>query len=213
MVHIRAILSNDSDTGPWTFDGRDQRLTMNAATLAPALITSSTQGAPVVTVPAGQKRTVEMYFPPPAGVKTDNVTGFDLLWRVRTSARTVAERTPFERREIEPQPRYAVSVGLGLGWGPLWWYDPYYYPFFGYAYPPVIHFGVGPYYGYRGYRHRAYAGGFHGPAIAPPAAALPPNRAFRSVPALPPSMPAQPRISAPVPSVPRQPQMSAPARR
>jgi len=53
---------------------------------------------------------------------------FDLLWQVNTPERTVASRTSFDRMDKAPEVAYATPVGwpLWAGYGPYWWYDPFY---------------------------------------------------------------------------------------
>jgi hypothetical protein len=220
-VHVGVTLSNDQDKGAWTFDAREQWfLAPGAPPVSPALISSST-ATDAVTVPPGQEQTLDLYFRPSAGFKGDELRSFDVLWSVRTPSRVVTERTPFERED--PRAGYrvvpSVSVGLGVGYGSAWWYDPFYYPYFGYPYP-VRYGGYYPSYPnwYPAYVP-TYRTRFVEPMAAPPASRRPsPAAPFAS----PPAMPSRPHMSAPAsspppappaPSVPSQPNISAPAPR
>jgi hypothetical protein len=220
-VHVGVTLSNDQDQGAWTFDAREQwLLAPGAPPVSPALISSSAATEPV-TVGPGQEKTLDLYFRPPAGFKGDLLRSFDVLWSVRTPSRVVTERTPFEREDPRAGYGYApsVSLGLGVGYGSPWWYDPFYYSYFGYPYS-VRYGGYYPWYpnwypayvpAYRGRSGEAFA--------APPASRRPsPAAPFAS----PPAMPSRPQMSAPPsspppppppPSVPSQPNISAPAPR
>jgi hypothetical protein len=215
MFHVGLVLSNDADAAPWKFDGREQKLFVGAAQLTPALVSAGQGGGvagPVVTVPPGQKRVVDLYFAPPAGYDEKAYGGFDALWTVETAQRRVTERTPFERRQGDPGSSYFGRSTVAVGFGPVWWYDPLYAPF--YAFPPVVYYGYGyPYgHGYRGYHGYPYNSGYYsggrgpGPYIAPPApgASAPPvsSQPHMSAPMGPgpqpaPSMPSQPHISGP----------------
>jgi hypothetical protein len=227
-VHVGVTLSNDQDKGAWTFDVREQwLLAPGAPPVSPALISSS-PATEAVTVQPGQEQTLDLYFRPPAGFKGDKLRSFDVLWSVRTPSRVVTERTPFERED--PRAGYgfapSVSVGLGLGYGygsvgygSAWWYDPLYYPYFGYPYP--VRYG-GYYPWYPNY-YPAYVPAYRRRPVEPLGA---PPASWRRSPAAPfaspPAMPSRPHMSAPAsspppappaPSVPSQPNISAPAPR
>src|SRR6185503_20776933 len=65
---------------------------------------------------------------------------FAVRWQVQVGSRLVAERTPFERLAVEPEPSYYGSwgVNVGLGTRPVWWYDPLFYPGIGFYSAPII---------------------------------------------------------------------------
>jgi hypothetical protein len=124
-LHLREIISNNAQQ-PWTVDTRDQRVTLGSRGESRAAYASAEGGnpPPVVTVPPGGKRTVDLFFPLPTDVaKAAKLPQFDAIWTVRTSSRPITERTPFERLRIEPQATYAYDWGF---WGPPYWYDPVY---------------------------------------------------------------------------------------
>jgi len=92
-----------------------------------------------VQVGAGDQRTFDLYYPLPAGREhAAEIPQYDLVWSVRTPARVVAERTPFERTEVEAYAGAAPIHGPSVGWGPIWWYDPL-YPSVTFAHPVIIH--------------------------------------------------------------------------
>jgi hypothetical protein len=152
VMHVRMIVNNNDDDGPWTVDTREQiGILSGAGRSRPAFAATSTRQAPTVAIPMAEKATIDLYYPLPARMQdASEVPHFDVLWRVRTPERVVAERTSFERLQIESVPsenRYA-----GPWWGPGWWggigwYDPLWpsYGFAGafvlpaaYATPPVV---------------------------------------------------------------------------
>jgi hypothetical protein len=60
--------------------------------------------------------------------KASQLPRFDLMWQVGTPARVVASRTSFDRVDREPDVAYETTGAwpLWAGWGPYWWYDPFY---------------------------------------------------------------------------------------
>jgi hypothetical protein len=131
VVQIRLTVANNSDTTPWTVDTREQLLDIPRAGRATPMFANTDRGTgPVLTVPRLDQRIIDLYFPLPTGVHdAKDLENFDLLWQVHTGPRLVAERTSFDRISIEPE----VTTDLYAGWGPYWWYDPY-YPSYSYLY-------------------------------------------------------------------------------
>src|SRR5574337_2092814 len=119
-LHVRMIVSNDGDTQPWTVDTRQQLLDVNGKQLHPSFASSDTNELPAISIPPRQKRTIDLYYPRPAG----NLAQFDLVWQVDTSTRPVAQRTAFHRFEAQPDEQEMYTTF----WGPYWWYDPLFYP-------------------------------------------------------------------------------------
>lgn len=118
-LHVRMVVSNDGDPQPWIVDTRNQLLDANGQQLRPSFASSDANELPAITVPPRSKRTIDLYYPRPAG----NLSQFDLLWQVNTATRPIAQRTAFERfDEPEGQVQYTTF------WGPYWWYDPLFYP-------------------------------------------------------------------------------------
>ena len=89
----------------------------------------------MVTVPAGQKRVVDLYFPLPASAARERrLPAFGTIWSVHTPRGTSTERTEFDRVDVLPPPDAYLNDNGDTYWGSPYWYNPYYYsaPF----YPP-----------------------------------------------------------------------------
>ncbi len=131
-LHIRLAISNNNDTGPWELDARALRVAYASGDIVgPAFINTRTPGVPRVEIAPREAAVVDAYFPLPESAEiAARIPRFDLLWELRTPAREVAERTPFERIRIEPE--VAMPAGYELGRWPAWWYDPFF------PGPPVI---------------------------------------------------------------------------
>jgi hypothetical protein len=126
------VVANNS-AEPWTVDTREQRIALPGQRQTPPAFVHTAEGdvtLPYVTVPAGDKRTIDLFYPLPADLQSaKHIPEFDVVWRVHTDEQTVAERTPFDRLRVEPQ--YAAGYGPGWGyyggwWGGPYWYDPWY---------------------------------------------------------------------------------------
>jgi hypothetical protein len=124
-IHIRMIVANNGDQ-PWTVDTREQRLTLPGEGESRAAYASADQGTPpLVEIPAGQSRTIDLFYPLPADRdRAGELPAFDTVWSVHAGDRAVTERTPFERLAV----RYPADDDVygGYAWGPPYWYDPYY---------------------------------------------------------------------------------------
>jgi len=84
---------------------------------------------PDVTIARHERRVLDFYFPLPDTMSSERkLPRFELLWQVTTPARTVASRTSFDRVDREPETNVAYVAGwpLWAGYGPYWWYDPFY---------------------------------------------------------------------------------------
>jgi hypothetical protein len=123
-LHVRLVVANNNDTGPWEVDADALRAVYASGdVLAPIFINTSTPDAPEVRIAPGESATIDAYFPLADGVQgPEGVPRFDLLSKVRTPEREVVERTPFERIRIEPV--VAANTSYTLGMWPVWWYDP-----------------------------------------------------------------------------------------
>jgi hypothetical protein len=130
-LHVRAIVTNDGDATPWTLDTTQQMVAIPGEGQSRAMYVNSDIGTlPNVTIGQHERRVLDFYFPLPDTVRNEShLPRFDLLWQVTTPARTVASRTSFDR--VDSQPDVAV-VGPTAAWpywagyGPYWWYDPFY---------------------------------------------------------------------------------------
>ncbi|HET9620700.1 MAG TPA: hypothetical protein VFP84_05015 [Kofleriaceae bacterium] len=144
-LHVRAIVTNDGDATPWTFDTTQQMVEIPGEGKSRAMwVNADTGTLPIVTIGKGERRVLDFYFPLPDTMRdAAHIAEFDLLWQVHTAARVVASRTSFDRVDKEPPADVAyVDAGwpLWAGYGPYWWYDPL-YPGWGFPHvrPYVIH--------------------------------------------------------------------------
>lgn len=127
-LHARLIVSNSGGEAAWTLDTRDVRIEIvGVGRSGPAFSSADTPGLPVVQIPPGQQRSVDLYFQlPPELEDAGDIPGFDVLWRVQTDARLIAERTPFERFRVEPRGTATVTYGVGLDLVHSYWHHPVY---------------------------------------------------------------------------------------
>lgn len=132
LMHVRLVVANNDGAAPFYVDPREQQAIYTGNyRVAPVYATASTEGLPQIVVRPGDQRTIDLYFPLPAGAEEEGrIPEFDVLWRVRTDRRLVTERTPFDRLRVEP-----IYAGPGwypyyYGWGPYGWYDPFWGPAF-----------------------------------------------------------------------------------
>jgi hypothetical protein len=171
-LHLRMIVANNS-AAPWTVDTRAhtraQKLVLPDRGESGPAFASADAGTPppLVTIPAGGKRTIDLFFPLPEDMaKASQLPAFDAVWTVQTDARPVTERIPFERLQVEPA--YAGAYDWDY-WGAPYWYDPLYYPhaWYGVGVPPA-------YFGGSIIVHRPVP--FSAPPMAPPMRAPPARR-------------------------------------
>jgi hypothetical protein len=130
-VHLRLVVSNNDSTA-WSVDAREQRIDIPGhGSSRPAYVGTKAVAPPLVNIPPGEKRVIDMFYPLPEGLKeASQIPEFDALWSVETPARVVTERTPFDRLEVQP----AYAYDPGWGWG---WYDPL-YPYGGFSDPARV---------------------------------------------------------------------------
>lgn len=138
VLHLRMVVANNG-AQPWHVDTNQQLLDISGVgKYAPAFARSpeGIAGFPSVDIPAGGKRTIDLFYRLPAGMnRAANISQFDEIWRVDIPGQTVVQRTPFERLRVEPY--YAYGYGpygyYGGGWGPYWypgdvgWFGPDWY--------------------------------------------------------------------------------------
>ncbi len=135
-LHLRMVIANNGDH-EWTLDTREQRLELpDRGKSAPAFATADRGSPPpTITIPVGGKRVVDLFFPLPTDEqRAAKIPAFDTIWTVHMAARTVTERTPFDRILVAPA---ATEYDYGPDyWGPPYWYDP--------SYPGVAFVGAAP---------------------------------------------------------------------
>lgn len=126
-LHVRLAVSNDGDATPWTLTTSDQLVEIvGEGRSRPIFVNTDVQTLPTVTISQRERRVLDLYYPLPASIRDeDNLPAFDFLWQVTTPSRPFASRTRFQRIEQEPPPGH-TDVILWSGWGPYWWYDPFY---------------------------------------------------------------------------------------
>lgn len=164
VLHVRAIVTNDGDDHPWTLDTSQQMVEIPGEGQSRAMYVNADIGTlPHVTIARHERRVLDFYFPLPQTIRgASGLPHFEMLWQVSTPARVVASRTSFDRVDRSPDTEVAVVPAawpLWAGYGPYWWYDPY-YPrvVFRHAYPWRVHGGpvvIGHFGG------RFHAGGAH----------------------------------------------------
>lgn len=128
-LHVRAVVTNDGDDQPWTLDTTQQLVEIPGEGRSRAIFVNADIGTlPNVTIARHDRRVLDLYFALPDTIRSaSKLPRFDLLWQVNTPARVVASRTSFERVDREPQVAYeAAPWPLWAGYGPYWWYDPFY---------------------------------------------------------------------------------------
>lgn len=143
-LHVRATVTNDGDDTPWTLDTTEQLVEISGKGQSRAMYVNSDVGTlPNVTIGKHERRVLDFYFPLPDTIRKESqLPRFELLWQVDTPARTVASRTAFDRVDMAPMVMYDTApLGwpLWAGYGPYWWYDPF-YPTAGFihTYPRVM---------------------------------------------------------------------------
>lgn len=163
-LHVRMIVTNDGDATPWQVDTTQQLLAIPGEGRSRAMfVNSDVHTMPIVAVGQHERHVIDLYYPLPGPVRSAaRLPRFEVMWQVDTAERRVASRTDFDRVDIQPNDFYADNgvysdpyAGywpLAAGWGPYWWYDPYW---------PTVGFVHGGRWFGRAPGHIA-VGGFHG---------------------------------------------------
>lgn len=159
-LHVRSIVTNDGDDQPWTIDTTQQLVEIpGEGRSRPIFVNADVGTLPNVTIARHDRRVIDLYYALPDTIHAaSQLPRFDLLWQVTTPARTVASRTSFDRVDREPGGADSVAYSdvtpwpLWAGYGPYWWYDPFY--------PSVVFVHAHPYH-FQG-NGRVMVGGFGG---------------------------------------------------
>ena len=172
-LHVRVVVSN-TGAQPWTLDTREQSLTLGErGTSTPAFAVADRgdgSAAPVLTVPPRTTRTVDLFFPLPAGLASEaDIPSFAATTRVHADVGLITQSTPFSRIEDDganyesrsdwaywDSPFWTNRAYVGFGGvvvAPVYWEHPVFYRPYGYG------MGRPGWYGYRGGYH---GGGYHG---------------------------------------------------
>jgi hypothetical protein len=156
-LHVRAIVTNDGDAQPWTLDTTQQLVEIpGEGRSRPIFVNADIGTLPNVSIALHERRVIDLYYALPDTVRSAReLPRFDLLWQVNTPARAVASRTSFDRVDRAPEVASAYEAApwpVWAGFGPYWWYDPFY--------PSVVFVHARPYH-LRG-NGRVVVGGFGG---------------------------------------------------
>ena len=103
-LYVRVMVTNDGDDIPWTLDTTQQLIEIPGEGRCRAIFVGSDLGpAPLVAIARHERRVLDFYFPLPDAIgNASQLPRFDVLWQVKTPARTVASRTSFDRIDIKP---------------------------------------------------------------------------------------------------------------
>jgi hypothetical protein len=126
VLHVRLAIANEGDAVAWTLVPSEQLVEIpGEGRSRPIYVNTDVRTLPSIEIAQRDRRILDFYYPLPANVDGDeDLRGFDVLWQVTTPARVFASRTRFGRLEEEPMVRTGVT--FYAGWGPYWWYDPFY---------------------------------------------------------------------------------------
>ncbi len=138
VLLVRMTVTNDGDAVPWQVDTREQYVSIPGEGRSRAMYArSDVQTLPVVQIPQRTRHVFDLYFPLPDTVdRASRLPRFDVQWQVQTAARLVASSTGFDRVRSDPD-RYAYDPWWPYGgFGPYWWYDPF-YPSVAFVHAPI----------------------------------------------------------------------------
>ncbi|HEX8112987.1 MAG TPA: hypothetical protein VF516_34885 [Kofleriaceae bacterium] len=126
-LHVRLAVSNDGDATPWTLTPSEQLVEIaGEGRSRPIFVNTDLPTLPAVSIAQHERRVLDLYYPLPTGMREEAaLPAFDVLWQLTTPARSFSSRTRFQRVEQVPPPGH-TEVVFWTGWGPYWWYDPFY---------------------------------------------------------------------------------------
>ncbi|MFH0901411.1 MAG: hypothetical protein V2A73_12355 [Pseudomonadota bacterium] len=120
-VHARIDASNLSNE-QWQIDVRRQVGELpGIGQVQAGYVTANSSALPVVDVPPGAARYVDLYFLLPRGTQTRQLPSFQVSWVVQTSRGPATAQTPFNRMYVSPR-QYAYA--RPIVYGSSWWYEP-----------------------------------------------------------------------------------------
>jgi hypothetical protein len=98
-LHVVMTVANDCQH-PWRIDSRTERVVFpDGSERAPVLAMPAQGEGPVLVVPPGSERTVDLYFPvPPEEARESQLPSFATRWQVETERGTLRGQTPFNQR-------------------------------------------------------------------------------------------------------------------
>jgi hypothetical protein len=133
-LHIRLAISHQGSR-PWEFNTRDQTVSFpNSPQMRPFWVNTDDSHLPNLVIPSNELRVVDLYFRLPSSYESaDNIPEFEFYWNLLVGNQKIAESTPFDRVQVSERvatvyPYDGYPAGMGLGWGPVWWMDPFYFP-------------------------------------------------------------------------------------
>lgn len=97
-LHVVMTMSNRGAT-PWRVDARRETIVLDGERVERApLYARAAGGGPVVGVPPGTTRTLDLYYAlPPEAARPSRLASFSARWRVDSAAGALAGETPFQR--------------------------------------------------------------------------------------------------------------------
>jgi hypothetical protein len=126
VVRARMTVTNSSDDAGWELDTSDVQADFGAGKQRPAFANAAGSELPLITIPRGQERTVDLFYRlPEATPDADSLPAFELDWKVKTGTVEVAGSTSFERTEVDDS--VATGAPVAVMYAPYWWYDPLFY--------------------------------------------------------------------------------------
>ncbi len=123
------MVVTDDSSEPWLLDTREQRAVLAGNDQSrPAYASTPVASPPIVQIPPGATRTIDLFFPLAASKSPPTSTPpFDVIRRVHVGARVVTERASSASVTLVPyDPQFAFGG---------YWYDP--------AYPAATFVGAG----------------------------------------------------------------------
>jgi len=142
VFQVQMIVANSRAAAQWAIDATAIKLVVpGAGEYRPLMVNADAGTPPLVLVDPGETRVINLFYPAPAGVNSDQqLPVFTVVWQVTAGAGTITRRTTFERSPLD-RGRAARSFafhdedpGREMGFGPRWWYAPWYpWPSYGYG--------------------------------------------------------------------------------
>jgi hypothetical protein len=111
-IHLQLIVENKIAMAPWTIDTRAQQLKIeNEAPLRPAFARSISEKLPFVTIAAGARQTIDLYYILPTGVRDPgDVQKLSLNWQLITDEKVLNNVTSFTEISREPNATIVNSL-------------------------------------------------------------------------------------------------------
>lgn len=125
--HVRIAIANTASDRPWNVSLASATIRAGESESRALLANSDLATLPVVLVDRGARRTIDLYFAPPPGVREEeDLAELDFSLQLGVSGRMVQTRTHFVRREPVEMTGARKELVRVAGWGDRWWADPAY---------------------------------------------------------------------------------------